>query len=934
MAIPASPEITPSARHASSSAARRLHVHNDDDSGAQQRQASTLYVGADDWEESPFAEDGEEAVGEEGRSRWDREFERQWTKSRSSSVASAASQQPAAKSRRAIEGGFLADSKPWPAPHPEQWTPSGMLKRGVTSSNTTLGRGGSQLIQGYLNFSASRGGMTRTFALSPSSVSTLTFETLARILELDKRIQDSSWADPKAKPRLSRPPSSSRFFWSARSPSVRRQATLYIEHRVVPVSGGTQPRPYSRWSQLTPWPGTQDTLQGFLMADFFRRQLHEGEWTVLSIKERGENAPAEDEAFGPGGTVRVGKGLSRLSWGLGNLFGNNDWPSPSDGSRLRQRYVQLGLEDEPQGTEPLLGATEISKDRKPHTAEPSVFGRFMSSIFGSRHKSREQSKSPWSRRSKGPSSGAKDEQASRTDHAAASHSTAREAHASASQRTPEPLAGPVRSATSAEDDTTLETVQQQRLRTRLGDWTKNPVPRSRETLRKGLAKVKMAVRSPFQRSLRTSASGSTDFNERERRRLKGRQWLSPVQSDLKSPSNPFLSNDDPVESAPAPRIHQTSTGVKSSPKAGARALLERTDVSVKDLDVEKLHIPVPAHPAEYPNLGSHDLRADRPLGLPASFEPSGARESKQRRAPAAVNTPTGDFSATNSEAMISAEERHQLVTPGARAGTSQSQARDRAFLNSTLEIEYMNGDGDSPDIPQRKSSSQDDAYLALRAARAEERLSVTALDTEEESTHPRSRIEARRKEIKDLVGPKSSTKNDQQPRVKQIDPSPSSSGARVIIDPPSLWAKRYVMGKPGNGQGRRFGRGTKTSGPPQESKKAPSRAAAATPRDPSKPSPTAWRFGSSGDAARAQTASGSGSVVTAPATAASATASTNRVPLAPSSQSLRNLPQPTQQLAAGGAAAIPDPGSTDASPLAGLMSPGVRLDQHRRGNRL
>lgn len=119
---------------------------------AAKRQRSTVYVGADDWEEGSNDEEGSSP---QGRSRWDREFDLQWTKSRSSSVASSAAHRgdlahdTLSGSSRALKGGNQDHQRDL-----DEWTPSGMLRRGKTGSNTTLGRGGNQLIEGYLNFSA------------------------------------------------------------------------------------------------------------------------------------------------------------------------------------------------------------------------------------------------------------------------------------------------------------------------------------------------------------------------------------------------------------------------------------------------------------------------------------------------------------------------------------------------------------------------------------------------------------------------------------------------------------------------------------------------------------------------------------------------------------------------------------------------------------
>lgn len=167
---------------------------------------------------------------------------------------------------------------------------------------------------------SSRGGLVRTFVLSPSSVERISFDTFKRILELDTPFASSGWQQEAL--ALRQPKRSSRTSGLNLTQSLfpRRKAlcSLYIEHKTR--TSPLQTRPYSQWSRLLPWDAKDGSLQTHLLQSFFRSQLAEDGWIVLSVREPGEGPPDQTESWGPSGLRRVGKGLSRLSWGLGNLF--------------------------------------------------------------------------------------------------------------------------------------------------------------------------------------------------------------------------------------------------------------------------------------------------------------------------------------------------------------------------------------------------------------------------------------------------------------------------------------------------------------------------------------------------------------------------------------------------------------------------------------
>ena len=100
------------------------------------RAASSTYSSqADDWEEPNGAHSSSEAARHER------------TTQQGDTPPLARSTIPYISTSPTLES--LASTQP----HPVDWRASGMMVGGH-GSNTTLGRGGSQLIQGYLNFSA------------------------------------------------------------------------------------------------------------------------------------------------------------------------------------------------------------------------------------------------------------------------------------------------------------------------------------------------------------------------------------------------------------------------------------------------------------------------------------------------------------------------------------------------------------------------------------------------------------------------------------------------------------------------------------------------------------------------------------------------------------------------------------------------------------
>lgn len=562
---------------------------------------------------------------------------------------------------------------------------------------------------------SSRGGIIRTFALPPSSLDRLSFEMLVRILQLDKSLEESFWSDPKAKPRLSHRPSSAKSRFSQRF-SPNKLATLYIEHRVVPTTGDVHPRPYSRWSHLTPWPVADGSLQAFLVNDFFQRRLHDADWIVLSVKERGEAAPGEHESFSPAGLNRLGKGLSRLSWGLGNLFGASEWAPLSDGSRMRQQYLQLRLEDDVQETEALLAPNSVQPSSQTPESS-SVITRFLRLLSPPQTSTKDRGlkgseaaqpiQSEWSHHTPG-ASGEADARALSIDDIAKAVATS-----------PNPPAQ-IRTVWS---DTTRQSTRPTglvskalaKLQTRQESGTTAVQP----ALKRRWVRAKQILRESILR--RPASTSSSSFNTREAEHMHTRLWLSP-------PRQASSSEEDPFASAPKERAatteNTTGPGPKTSLIGPARQFTEQLDATDRELRGYKV-------PKTNVSAQRDGVSGDQPSAPAADSSPEHAvkRLRFRRRRRGGPGTLERDVKEGPSSSPV------ELKSSNAQSGAplSADSQRKRALLNSTLELDVSDGESlgrsrktsraDNIDIPPRKSSSQDDAFFLRRAVRAEARLS-------------------------------------------------------------------------------------------------------------------------------------------------------------------------------------------------------------------
>ncbi|KAL9935255.1 hypothetical protein V8E36_005603 [Tilletia maclaganii] len=152
---------------------------------------------------------------------WSREWDREWHRSRSSEAASAAGYDTEPETKAITDDEDEEEL---------QRRKSVMLMRLAGGSNASLSSQtgvGSQGIAGYLNLSVTRHGdpaHTRTFALPPSILSTLSYAQLARMLQLDLRTENTRWAGalPPAATKQRRTSTESR---GTRSPSLPRSSS-------------------------------------------------------------------------------------------------------------------------------------------------------------------------------------------------------------------------------------------------------------------------------------------------------------------------------------------------------------------------------------------------------------------------------------------------------------------------------------------------------------------------------------------------------------------------------------------------------------------------------------------------------------------------------------------------------------------------------------
>lgn len=178
----------------------------------------------------------------------------------------------------------------------------------------------------------------RCFSIPAEQIDSICYQTLLDLFEVGQFSEVSSW--PSKRKQRQRRSLLARF---SRRPSPAYG--LFVEHRLGNVPSTSRPR--SKWSPLAPWDDSDGSLQLHLLRDYLRKQAAERNWVMVLVRDHSQDEPTGDTAWTPSGLERLGKGLSRLSWGLGNLLGDTDHALQTKVDR--EAYLRLGEDDESQG---------------------------------------------------------------------------------------------------------------------------------------------------------------------------------------------------------------------------------------------------------------------------------------------------------------------------------------------------------------------------------------------------------------------------------------------------------------------------------------------------------------------------------------------------------------------------------------------------------
>lgn len=212
-----------------------------------------------------------------------------------------------------------------------------------------------------LNFSVKWNEDIRSFHLDVQQIETMSYDTLINLFEMDRDRSLTSWP---LRPKDRRRPAMGLFARLSRKNAKNHSYALFIEHRRT--DGRPTSRPRSIWSVLSPWQQQDRSLQIQLLRDFFRAQAMERKWVMILVHDSSDESPDDDIGWSPSGLERLGKGLSRLSWGLGNLLGttNNEQSFPSDVSRAED-HLRIAEASRSQSTRPPSSVGSIYSDSQP-----------------------------------------------------------------------------------------------------------------------------------------------------------------------------------------------------------------------------------------------------------------------------------------------------------------------------------------------------------------------------------------------------------------------------------------------------------------------------------------------------------------------------------------------------------------------------------------
>lgn len=227
----------------------------------------------------------------------------------------------------------------------------------------------------------------RSFSIDTRAINSITYRDLTDLFEVTGDTLQTAWPS-KARGRQRRSNGLLRRLYKRRKED--EDWSLFIEHQKTDMRPTSRPR--STWSVLEPWED-DGSLQVHLVRDFLRKQAMEQTWVMVLIRRRTQGDPDDDVAWSPSGLDRLGKGLSRLSWGLGNLLGTNtqtdsdqrsfrvlvDDEREEDATPLPNfpsySTISASASTQPDKTSSLAGSTKADEGRKRRPSLANVFRR-------------------------------------------------------------------------------------------------------------------------------------------------------------------------------------------------------------------------------------------------------------------------------------------------------------------------------------------------------------------------------------------------------------------------------------------------------------------------------------------------------------------------------------------------------------------------------
>lgn len=180
---------------------------------------------------------------------------------------------------------------------------------------------------------------------------------------------------------------------------ISSQPEIWISHNVVQATLNSglrtaRARGQKQWYKLQSFAcvDADKFLFDALMAQLLREHVEQNTWLTLLVRQPGDEVPQEPAERGPTGLDRVGKGISRLSIGLGSLFGALDLPNAQraseDEREDRGEAVSVASATPAPALPPSIDA------RSPERPIIGSLGRMWRALTGKSHKSTEAARPP------------------------------------------------------------------------------------------------------------------------------------------------------------------------------------------------------------------------------------------------------------------------------------------------------------------------------------------------------------------------------------------------------------------------------------------------------------------------------------------------------------------------------------------------------------